>query len=363
MKNILSLSAAGLALSFVLVGCGSNSATTTDANGAMSSDTNAPAGGAMSNTKINAAGATFPYPIYTKWFDDYKTKTGVQINYQAVGSGAGIKQLKAKTVDFAGSDAPLKAKDMKEMPSEVIQFPSVGGAVVVAYSVKGAPADLKLDGPTISKIFMGQIKKWNDPAIAANNPGVTLPATGINPAHRSDGSGTTNIFTTYLSQVSPEWKAKLGAGKTVDWPGGVGGKGNDGVTSAIQQGDGGIGYIELAYAMQNKLNVASVKNAAGKFVKPSVETTTSAIEGALPLVQKDITAPISNAPGDNAYPIAALTYLLVYKQGQNPEQAKATVDFLKWAMTDGQPEAAKLDYAPLPKALVDINMKAIEELK
>lgn len=356
MKNILSLSVAGLALSFVLVGCGSKSATTTtDANGV--------ATGAASSVKINAAGATFPYPIYTKWFDDYKTKTGVEINYQAVGSGAGIKQLKAQTVDFAGSDAPLKDKDMKEMPSEVVQFPSVGGAVVVAYSVKGAPADLKLDGPTIAKIFMGTIKKWNDPAIAADNPGVTLPATGINTAHRSDGSGTTNIFTTYLSQVSPEWKGKLGAGKTVDWPVGVGGKGNDGVTAAVQQGDGGIGYVELAYAMQNKLNVASIKNAAGKFVKPSVETTTNAIEGALPLVQKDITAPISDAPGDQSYPIAALTYLLVYKQGQNPDQTKATIDFLKWAMTDGQPEAAKLDYAPLPKALVDINMKAIDELK
>ena len=361
MKNFWSLSAAGVALSFALVGCGSNNATT-DTNGAMSSDTNA-APAAMSNTKINAAGATFPYPIYTKWFDDYKAKTGVEINYQSVGSGAGIKQLKAKTVDFAGSDAPLDADDMKEMPGEVIQFPSVGGAVVVAYNLKGAPTDLKMDGPLIAKIFMGQIKKWNDPAIAADNPGVKLPDVNINPAHRSDGSGTTNIFTTYLSQVSPEWKGKLGAGKTVDWPGGVGGKGNDGVTSAIQQGDGGIGYVELAYAMQNKLNVAAIKNKAGNFVVPSVETTTNAIEGALPMVQKDITAPISDADGEQAYPIAALTYILVYKQGKSAEQTKATVDFLKWAMADGQPEAAKLDYAPLPQALIDINTKAIDELK
>ena len=326
----------------------------------MSSDTNA-ATGAMSNAKLNAAGATFPYPIYTQWFDDYKAKTGVEINYQAVGSGAGIKQLKAQTVDFAGSDAPIKPDD--KMFSQVIQFPSVGGAVVVAYSVKGAPKGLKMDGPTIADIFMGKIKKWNDPAIAATNPGVTLPATNINSAHRSDGSGTTNIFTTYLSQISPAWKANLGAGKTVAWPVGVGGKGNDGVTAAIQQGDGGIGYIELAYALQNKLAVVSIKNAAGQFVAPSVQTTTNAIEGALPLVKADITAPISNAPGDNSYPIAALTYLLVYKQGSNPAQTKATTDFLKWAMTDGQPEAAKLDYAPLPQALVDINTKAIGELK
>ena len=357
MKTLLSLSAAGLALSFVLVGCGGKSAPTTGAGDAATGN----ATGTTTGAKLNAAGATFPYPIYTQWFDTYKTKTGVEINYQAVGSGAGIKQLKAQTVDFAGSDAPIKPDD--KMFAEITQFPSVGGAVVVAYNVKGAPKDLKMDGPTIANIFMGKITKWNDPAIAATNPGVTLPATNINPAHRSDGSGTTNIFTTYLSQVSPEWKAQLGAGKTVSWPGGVGGKGNDGVTSAIQQGDGGIGYVELAYAMQNKLNVASVKNAAGKFVAPSVESTTKAIEGALPMVQKDITAPISNAPGADSYPIAALTYLLVYKQGKDAAQTKATTDFLKWAMTEGQPEAAKQDYAPLPKALIDINTKAIDELK
>ncbi len=357
MKTLLSLSAAGLALSFVLAGCGSNNATPATSDGAAV----APATGATSNVKINAAGATFPYPIYTKWFDDYKAKTGVEINYQSVGSGAGIKQLKANTVDFAGSDAPIKSDD--GLFPKIIQFPSVGGAVVVAYNVKGAPNNLKMTGPLIADIFQGKIVTWNDPAIAAANPGVKLPATGINPAHRSDGSGTTAIFTTYLSQVSPEWKAKLGAGKNVAFPVGVGGKGNDGVTSAVQQGDGGIGYVELAYAMQNKLNVASIKNPAGNFVAPSVEATTSAIEGGLPLVQKDITAPISNAPGAQSYPISALTYILVYKQGKSAAQTKATVDFLKWAMTDGQPEAAKLDYAPLPQALVDINMKAIDELK
>ena len=363
MKHLWSLSAAGFALSFALAGCGSNTASTaTDSNGAMATGDNA-APATTSNVKLSAAGATFPAPVYTKWFSDYKDKTGVQINYQPVGSSAGIKQLKNKTVDFAGSDAPLKAKDMKDMPAPVVQFPSVGGAVVVAYSVKGAPADLKMDGPLVADIFMGQIKKWNDPRIAAANPGVTLPATNINVAHRSDGSGTTSIFTTYLSQVSPDWKAKIGASKSVDWPVGVGGKGNDGVTTAIEQGDGGIGYVELAYASDKGLKMASIKNAAGNFVKPSAQTTTNAIEGALPQVQADITAPISNAPGDQAYPIAALTYILVYKQGRNAEQTKATTDFLKWAMSDAQPEAAKLAYAPLPKALVDINMKAIDELK
>ena len=358
MKNFLFLSAAGLALSFALVGCGGNKATT-EAGGATTD-----AGGAMkSDMKLSAAGATFPEPVYTKWFADYNEKTGVKINYQPIGSGAGIKQLKNQTVDFAGSDAPLKEKDMKEMPSEVVQFPSVGGAVVLAYNLPGAPDGLKMTGDDIAKIFMGTITKWNDPALAANNPGVKLPDLKINTVHRSDGSGTTNIFTTYLSQVSPMWKDKIGAGKTVSWPGGIGGKGNDGVTASIKQGNGGIGYVELAYAMQNKLPVASIKNAAGNFVKPSVETTTNAIEGALPQVQADITAPISNAPGAQAYPIAALTYILVYKQGKKPETTKATVAFLNWAMTDGQSEAAKLDYAPLPKALVDINEKAIAQLK
>lgn len=360
MKHFWSLSAAGLALSFALVGCSSNNATTTaDANGA----TTDAGGAAQSSMKLSAAGATFPEPVYTKWFADYDAKTGVKINYQAIGSGAGIKQLKNQTVDFAGSDAPLKEKDMKEMPSEVVQFPSVGGAVVLAYNLPGAPAGLKMTGENIAGIFMGKITKWNDPALAANNPGVSLPDLNINTVHRSDGSGTTNIFTTYLSQVSPMWKDQIGNGKTVSWPGGIGGKGNDGVTAAIKQGNGGLGYVELAYAMQNKLPVAQIKNAAGNFVAPSVQTTTNAIEGALPLVQKDITAPISNAPGAQSYPIAALTYILVYKQGKKPETTKATVDFLNWAMKDGQAQAAKLDYAPLPKALVDANAKAIAELK
>ena len=367
MKSLWTCGAAGLALSFALAGCTGNTASTDTAatDGAMSQTgaTTAGAGSTASAKKLTAAGATFPYPVYAKWFDDYKAKTGVEINYQSVGSGAGIKQLKNKTVDFAGSDAPLKAKDIADMPGPVVQMPSVGGAVVVAYNVPGVPTGLKMSGDEIAAIFMGTIKTWNDPKLVAENPGVKLPATRINVAHRSDGSGTTNIFTTYLSQVSPMWKGKIGAGKTVDWPVGVGGKGNDGVTAAVKGSPGGIGYIELAYALQNKLAVASIKNAAGNYVAPSVESTTAAIEGALPTVQKDITAPISNAEGAQAYPIAALTYILVYQQGQNAGTTKATTDFLKWAMTDGQAEAAKLDYAPLPQALVDINTKAIESLK
>ena len=360
MKSLWICSAAGLALTFALAGCGNNAATSDTAasgNGTSSSSS------ATSSAKLNASGATFPGPVYAKWFDDYKTKTGVQINYQPVGSGAGIKQLKSKTVDFAGSDAPLKNAEASAMTPPVVQIPSVGGAVVVAYNVPGAPNGLKMSGEDIAGIFMGKITKWNDPVLTKENSGVKLPDLNINVVHRSDGSGTTNIFTTYLSQISPTWKGTLGAGKSVAWPVGVGGKGNDGVTSSVRASAGGIGYIELAYALQNKLNVAAIKNKAGNYVLPSVQTTTNAIEGALPLVQKDITAPISNADGAQAYPIAALTYLLIYKQAKDPATGKAITDFLTWAMTDGQPEAAALDYAPLPKALVEANQKTIAELK
>lgn len=364
MKSLWNWSAAGFALTFALAGCGNNAATNTTASTdtAMSSEGGAPAGG-TSNIKLNAAGATFPYPIYSKWFDTYKAKTGVEINYQSVGSGAGIKQLTANTVDFAGSDAPLKDKEKAAMKGPVVQIPSVGGAVVVAYNIPGAPNGMKLSGQDIANIFLGKVTKWNDPMLAKENPGTKLPNLPINVVHRSDGSGTTNIFTTYLSQVSPEWKTKIGAGKSVDWPKGVGGKGNDGVTSSVKASPGGVGYVELAYALQNKLNVAAIKNKVGNYVTPSVETTTNAIEGALPIVQKDITAPISNADGEQAYPIAALTYILIPEKAKDAETRTAIVDFMNWAMTDGQPEAAKLDYAPLPDALIEANKKTIGELK
>ncbi len=357
MKNFWYFGAAGLC--FALAGCTGNGTSTEGAtNGASSSNGAAPTGSA---TALTGAGATFPAPLYSRWFDAYKEKSGVEINYQSSGSGAGIKALGDKTVDFGASDAPLGAKD--KLPAPVATIPMVGGAVVLAYNLPGAPAGLKMSGDAIAGIFLGKITRWNDPALAALNPGVTLPATPIAVAHRSDGSGTTNIFTTYLAAVSPTWKTTIGAGKSVDWPVGTGGKGNDGVTSSIKSAAGGFGYVELAYAKQNKLPYAAVENAAGQFVSPDVAGVTAAAEGSLAKVQKDITAPIANAPGAKAYPIAGFTYIMVYKTAPNPAKGAATKAFLKWAMSDGQKTAAEQDYAPLPASLVTLNEKTIDALK
>jgi len=359
IKKFWYFGAPGLVLS--LAGCAGNTASTE--NGAATGAASAPKGAASAGgaTSLSGAGATFPAPLYSKWFDTYKESAGVQINYQAIGSGAGIKQLSAKTVDFGASDAPLSAKD--KVPAPVATIPTVGGAVVLAYNLPGAPPNLKMDGSVVADIFLGKITKWNDPAIAALNPGVTLPGNSIVVAHRSDGSGTTNIFTNYLAAVSPTWKTKVGAGKSVDWPTGIGGKGNDGVAAGIKQAPGGFGYVELAYAKQNKLPYASVKNQAGQFVSPDAAGVTAAAEGALAAVQKDITAPISNAPGAKAYPISGFTYIMVYKTAPNPEKGAAVKEFLKWAMTQGQKDAAALDYAPLPESLVALNQKTIDSLK
>ena len=301
--------------------------------------------------QLNGAGATFPLAIYTKWFDVYRQQTGVAINYQGVGSGAGIKQLKANTVDFAGSDAPLSNADLSTMPGRVQQIPTVAGSVAIAYNLRGVRSGLKLTGPVIANMFSGQITRWNDPQIAALNPGVALPAQGITIAHRSDGSGTTNIFTSYLSAVSPSWKGKIGAGKTVDWPVGLGGKGNDGVAAIVKQSNGAVGYVELAYAAQNRLPVASVRNKSGKFVLPTVASTTAAALGASKMTAKDPRAPIFNQ-GGNAYPIAGYTFLMFYEAKANTANGKQLTRFLKWAMGPGQKYAAGLMYAPLPRPVV-----------
>ncbi len=371
MKNFWHLSATGLALTFAatLAGCAGDTASTGNSstgnssadNSASASTGSAPAAGGA--TSLTGAGATFPAPLYTRWFDAYEKKTGVQINYQSVGSGAGIKQLVNKTVDFGASDAPLGSKDIAGLPAPIATIPTVGGAVVLAYNLPGAPAGLKMTGSAIADIFLGKIKKWNDPAIAGINPGVTLPPTSIVVAHRSDGSGTTNIFTNYLAAVSPAWKSQIGAGKSVDWPVGIGGKGNDGVASSVKRAPGGLGYVELAYAKQNKLPYASVKNLAGEFVSPDVAGVTAAAEGAMSAVQKDITAPIANAAGAKSYPISGFTYIMVYKTSPNPQKGEAVKAFLKWAMTEGQAAAAEQDYAPLPSAVVALNEKAIDALK
>ena len=371
--NFQRLYAAGTVLCFAaaLAGCGGNSAesnTSSDANtssGNKAASTGTDAGSTAGATSLSGAGATFPVPLYTKWFDSYNQAKNVKIDYQGNGSGAGIKLLTAQTVDFGASDAPLNDKEKAALPSPAVTLPTVAGAVVLAYNLPGAPKNLKMTGDAIAKIYLGTIKKWDDPALAALNPGAKLPATNITPVHRSDGSGTSYIFTNFLASASNDWKTQVGAGKSPTWPSGVGigGPKNDGVASAVKQAPGGLGYVELAYAKKNGLSYASVQNKDGQFVEPTVEATTATAEGALSAVQKDVTAPIANASGAKAYPIAGFTYLMVYQSAKNPAKGAALKEFLKWAMTDGQKDAASLDYAPLPKAVADMNLKTIDGLK
>lgn len=311
---------------------------------------------------LTGAGATFPYPLYSKWFDVYKQKTGVEINYQSIGSGAGIQQVRAGTVDFGASDAALPDAALKDMPRRVLHFPTVGGAVALAYDLPGFSGTLRLTPGTLADIYLGHITTWNDRRLAAVNPGVTLPAAPILPVHRSDGSGTTNIFTTYLSAVSTQWKELAGAATSVSWPSGVGGKGNDGVAGVIRQTPGAIGYVELAYAKQNHLPMALLRNRAGKFVAPSLEGTTAAMAGAAAALTKDVRAPIVDSPAPDAYPIAGLTFLLVYQDAKDPARGRALADFIAWAMHDGQAYASGLDYAPLPPEVVRVNEATLGRL-
>jgi phosphate transport system substrate-binding protein len=305
--------------------------------------------------KLTGAGATFPYPIYSKWFDMYNKKTGVEINYQSIGSGAGIQQVKAGTVDFGASDAPLSDQKLRELPRPVLHFPTVAGAVALAYNLPGVTQPLKLTPDVVVDIFLGKIKTWNDKRIAATNPGVDLPPSPVQPVHRSDGSGTTYIFVSYLSAVSREWKELVGVNTSVSWPVGIGGKGNDGVAGLVRQTPGTIGYVELAYAKQNNFRVAEIRNAAGNFVTPSLESTTAAAAGASAALMKDVRSPIVNSAAPDAYPIAGLTYLLVYQDQKDPAKAKALAEFIHWAMTEGQSVAEGLDYARLPEAVVKVN--------
>ena len=312
--------------------------------------------------KLTGAGATFPYPIYSKWFDVYKQKTGVEINYQSIGSGAGIQQVKAGTVDFGASDAALNNDRLKEMPRKVVHIPTVGGAVVLAYNLPGFEGPLKLTSANVTGIYMGTITTWNDKAIAASNPGKSMPAAPILAVHRSDGSGTTNIFTNYLAALSAQWKELVGANTAVSWPSGVGGKGNDGVAGVVKQTPGAIGYVELAYAKQNQLPYALVQNRAGQFIEPSLASTVAAVTGAAPMLAKDVRFPIVNAPGAEAYPIAGLTFLLVYQEQKDPATARALADFIGWAMHDGQELAGALDYARLPDAVIKVNEATLKSL-
>ena len=316
---------------------------------------------ASAQMMINGAGATFPYPIYSKWFDAYtKVDSSVRFNYQSIGSGGGQKQIMAQTVDFGASDGPMSDDNLSKAPGKLLHIPTVAGADVVAYNLPGNPA-LKLDAETIAGIFLGEIKKWNDPKIVALNPGVTLPDQEIVVVHRSDGSGTTYIWTDYLSKVSPEWKSKVGTNTSVNWPTGIGGKGNEGVAGQIKQTPGAIGYVELIYAIQNKMPYADVKNSGGKFVKASLESITAAMATAQ--IPDDFRFSITNAPGDAAYPICGATWLLVYEQQKDATKGKKLVEFLKWAQKDGEKMAKDLDYAPLPESLQARVLKRIEEIK
>ncbi len=312
--------------------------------------------------QLTGAGATFPYPLYSKWFDVYHQKTGVAINYQSIGSGAGIQQLKSGTVDFGASDAALSDAALEAMPRRVVHFPTVGGAIVLAYNLPTLRGRLKLTPDVLADIYLGRIQAWNDRRIVAANPGVALPKGPILVVHRADGSGTTNIFTMYLSAVSPRWKSSVGSGTAVSWPAGVGGKGNDGVSGVVRQTPGAIGYVELAYAKQNRLPYASLQNKAGKYVEPTMAAVTAAMDGVSKELQKDVRTPIVNSGDPGAYPICGLTFLLVYQDMKDPARARQLTNFINWAMHDGQSYAADLDYAPLPASLVAVNEHSLKTL-
>ncbi|MFT0473054.1 phosphate ABC transporter substrate-binding protein PstS [Pseudomonas antarctica] len=302
-------------------------------------------------TDVTGAGSSFVYPVLSKWSQDYSKNSSNRINYQSIGSGGGIAQIKAATVDFGASDAPLSADDLKA--SGLGQFPSVIGGIVPVMNVEGiAPGQLKLDGDVLAKIFLGDIKAWNDPAIAALNPGLNLPVANITVVHRSDGSGTSYNFTNYLAKVSDSWKTKIGFGTTVPWPVGVGGKGNEGVSAYVKQIKNSIGFVEYAYALQNKMTYTQLKNASGKFVKPDAKAFQAAADTADWANAKDFNLIMTNAPGEGAWPITATTWIIMYKQPKNAEQSQAAFSFFKWSLEKGQQQAAALDYVALPNSLV-----------
>ncbi len=324
-------------------GDGSNSST--------ASSTASAGGGA----DLTGAGATFPYPIYSKWFSDYANATGIKINYQSIGSGGGVRQISEQTVDFGASDGPMSDEELaKAKGGPILHIPTVLGADVITYNVPGVTAVLKLTPSVIADIFMGRIKKWNDTRLASLNPGVSLPNQDILVVHRSDGSGTTYIFTDYLDKVSPAWHSSVGKGKEVKWPVGLGGKGNEGVSGQVKQTPGAVGYVELAYAKQNNLPAALVRNKAGQYVAASVPAVTAAAAGvaqSLP-ANTDYRISIVDAPGAQSYPISSFTWLLVYQHQKDAVKGKKLVDFLNWAMTEGEKSAPTLDYAPLPTEMV-----------
>ena len=313
--------------------------------------------------QLNGAGSTFGTPIYTKWFSEYhKLHPNVQINYQAIGSGGGIRQITERTVDFGASDGPMTPEQIQNAPG-IMHFPTVMGAVVPVYNIPGVEAELKFTGPVLADIYLGKITKWNDRAIAALNPGVKLPDTDIACVHRADGSGTTYIWADYLAKVSPEWRKRVGVNTSLKWPVGVGGKGNEGVAGQVKQQPGAIGYVELIYAIQNKIDFGLVQNMSGRFLKASLAGVTAAAAGAANAMPKDFRVSITNAPGPDSYPISSFTWLLVYQNQKDKTKGKILTDFVHWMLRDGQKYCEDLAYAPLPAQVVTLEEAALARVK
>jgi phosphate transport system substrate-binding protein len=309
---------------------------------------------------INGAGATFPAPIYSKWFDEYHRKfPNIQINYQSIGSGGGIRQILEGTVDFGATDQPMTDEQQQQAKTKILHFPTVLGAVVPAYNIPGTQQELNFTPEALAGIFLGTIKKWNDPEIAKHNAGINLPGNDVVVVHRSDGSGTTYVWTDYLAKVNPEWKTKVGVNTSVNWPVGLGGKGNEGVTGLVKQTPNSIGYVELVYAIQNKIPYGKVRNGAGNFVKADLTSVTAAAAGAAKQMPEDFRVSITNAPGPDAYPIATFTWLLIPSKIEDPAKKQALTDFLQWMLTDGQSMAEALSYAKLPPEVIAMEKQAI----
>jgi phosphate transport system substrate-binding protein len=314
--------------------------------------------------QINGAGATFPYPIYSKWFSEYnKLRPEIEINYQSIGSGGGIRQVTNETVFFGATDGPMTQEQLLAAPGKILHFPSVLGGDVPVYNIPGVDVELKFTGPVLADIFLGKITRWNDAAITKLNPGVKLPGTDITVCHRSDGSGTTYIWVDYLAKVSPEWKKRAGVATSVNWPVGIGGKGNEGVAGLVKQTPGSIGYVELIYALQTKIDYGSVQNMAGEFVRATTESVSAAAAAAAKQMPADFRVSITNAPGNGVYPISSFTWLLFYESPKDRQRARIMVDFMNWALADGQKFAPELGYAPLPKEVVALETNALKKIK
>lgn len=321
-------------------------------------------GNGSDEVRINGAGATFPYPIYSKWFDEYNTlHPDVLINYQSIGSGGGIRQMQNQTVFFGATDGPMTAEQIAAAPGTILHLPTVVGSVVPAYNLPGVIEPLQFTGSVLAEIFLGSITKWNDPALVAANPSVALPDSDITVVHRSDGSGTTFVWVDYLAKVSPAWRENVGVATSVDWPVGLGGKGNEGVAGLVKLTEGAMGYMEPVYATGNEIPFGSVQNAAGSFVLSSIASVTAAADAAAPMMPADFRVSITNPPGEAAYPIASFTWILLYEQPDDLRQSAALVEFMRWALTDGQQFASELGYSPLPASVVEQEMQALERIR